>query len=59
MAERRDRRRQGRRRLSGQRSGSELAAAAGIVISVVIGWRDLAAPVWICGFLYLFLAGVL
>ncbi|MBK8137883.1 MAG: MFS transporter [Chloroflexi bacterium] len=37
----------------------QLAAAAGIVISVVIGWRDLAAPVWICGFLYLFLAGVL
>lgn len=34
----------------------QLAAVFGIVISVVIGWNDLAAPVWICGLLYFTLA---
>lgn len=31
----------------------------GIIISVIIGWNDLAAPVWICGVLYFILAIIL
>jgi DHA3 family tetracycline resistance protein-like MFS transporter len=35
---------------------AQIASAAGIVAAVVVGLNDLAAPIWLCGILYLILS---